>query len=125
MKHFNAKAGDKQYLVEAEVIVCGEDLNICIGGGEVCHIGASALAVPRKSLADEGNKSASVSVLCVTGHKEDELARKTALELAALFQCKVNVTVGMHIDRATPKDIQILSANYEKVIDAVKGKISF
>ncbi len=110
-------------MVEAEVTICGEDLNVCIGGGGGYHIGASALAIPRKSLANEGNNSASVSVLCVTGHKEDELARKAALELAVAFQCKVNVTVGMHIDRATQKDIQTLSSNYEQVLDEIKKKI--
>ena len=70
MKHFNIKAGEKQYIVEADVIICGKDLNVCIGGGEVQHIGASALAIPRKSLANEEKNSASASVICVVGHKD-------------------------------------------------------
>lgn len=124
MKHFNIKIGEKQYIVEAEVIICGKDLNVCIGGGEAHHIGASALAIPRKSLKNGENNSASVSVLCVVGHKEDELARKAAIELSTLFQCKVNVTVGMHIDNATKGDIQVLFENYIILLDEIKQKIS-
>lgn len=124
MKHFSIKAGERQYAVEADVIICGKDINICIGGGEVYHIGASALAVPRKSLADGESNSASASVLCAVGHKEDELARKSALELSALFHCKVNITVGMHIEHATKEDIRVLSENYEAVLKKVKEEIA-
>jgi len=123
MKHFCISVGKKQFIVEAEVIICGKDLNICIGGGEAYHIGASALAIPRKSLEDEEANSSSASVLCVIGHKEDELARQAALELSSLFQCKVNVTLGMHIDHATKEDIQILYENYKIVLHEIKQEM--
>lgn len=123
MKHFSVEAGQNQYRVEAEVNICGKDLNVCIGGGEAYHIGASALAIPRKSLANEEETSASASVFCVVGHKEDELARKTALELSTLFGCIVNVTVGIHIDDATKEDIKLLSANYEIIVNEIKEKL--
>lgn len=125
MNRFNINIGENQYKVEAEVIICGKDLNVCIGGGESYHIGASALAIPRRSLANEEESSSSASVLCVVGHKEDELARKTALELSALFECRVNVTIGMHIDHAAKEDIKIMSKNYEMLICKIKEKISF
>jgi hypothetical protein len=124
IRRFHVQADQWPHGVEAEVILCGDDLSVYIGGGLTYHIGATALAVPRKSLADAESTSASASVLCVVGHKEDELARKAALKLAAWLQRTVNVTVGMHMDRATPADIQILSENYEKVLAEIKAKLA-
>lgn len=121
--HFNVKVGEPPHLVEAEVVVAGDDLNLYIGGGQRYHIGAVALAVPRKSLASDAN-SASVSVLCVVGHKEDEIARQAALELAASSGCNVNVAVGMHIDQATQADIQVLFENFQKVLSKIKENLS-
>ncbi len=124
MEHFNIRAGENKYVVEADVVICGKDINICIGGGEVYHIGASALAIPRKSLADKEGNSASASVLCVVGHKEDELARNASLELSTLFQCRVNITVGMHIEHATKDDIKALYKNFERVLYIIKDRVS-
>jgi hypothetical protein len=67
--------------------------------------------------------SASASVLCVTGHKEDLLARTAAIELAADFKCRVNVTVGLHIDGATAEDVRLLNENYCASLDEVKTYI--
>lgn len=105
--------------MEAICIVCGSDINLCISGGEEYHIGASALAVPRPSLSDENNWSASASVMCVTGHKEDELARESALRLSSFFHCRVNVTAGIHVNKASSQDIELILKNYHVVIDKV------
>ncbi len=123
IRHFHVQAGQRPHAVEAEVILGGADLNVYIGGGQTYHIGAAALAVPRQSLADTAVHSASASVLCVVGHKEDELARQAALELAAWSQCVVNVAIGLHIDGATPADIRALSENYAKVLAEIKAQL--
>lgn len=123
MQNICLKVGKTPYTVEANIIQCGRDLNICIAGGDTYHIGAAALAIPRPSLADARQTSASVSVFCVTGHKEDELARNTALLLASQLNTRVIVTCGLHIDNATTQDIQILYENYllltNQIIDSL------
>jgi hypothetical protein len=105
--------------VEAVVVSCGPDISVCFGGGEGPHIGAVALGIPRPSLADPSAPSASASVLCVTGHKEDELARSAALELATALGCRVNVSVGLHIDDATPAEIREMAENHRVVLAQV------
>ena len=73
--------------------------------------------MPRESLRGDGEPSASASVLCVTGHKEDELARDTALRFAARMGCRVLVSAGLHIDRAGENDIALLLGNCRVALD--------
>ncbi|MDR0826971.1 MAG: hypothetical protein LBN33_03710 [Desulfovibrio sp.] len=117
-------AGAGQHKVEAMVIACGKDILVALGGGTNCHIGATATAVPRPSLADGAKLSASASVLCVTGHKEDEIARGTALSLASACNCVVTVVAGIHIDGATSEDIAILKRNCECLAARLSKKMS-
>jgi len=124
MRSISVGQGEAPHRVEAAIVFCGPDISVCFGGGEAHHIGAVALGIPRPSLADSSMPSASASVLCVTGHKEDQLARAAALELATLFACRVNVTVGLHVDGATAEDIRLLDENYGAVLSEVKRRIS-
>ncbi len=107
--------------VEAVVVSCGPDISVCFGGGEGPHIGAVALGIPRPSLADPSAPSASASVLCVTGHKEDELARTAALEFATALGCRVSVSIGLHVDDAARDDIVEMAQNHRIVLDRVIG----
>lgn len=117
MFSFTVAAGEGAYRVEALCALAGPDLCLCIAGGESPHIGAAALAVPRESLREGGELSATASVLCVTGHKEDELARQTALRFAARLNCRVLVSAGLHIDRAAERDIALLLDNCRAALD--------
>ena len=83
----------------------GEDLNVSLYGGDEAHIGAVALAVPHAGLHKQEKADASVSVLTVTGHKEDELARKFASAFAIAFNCVVSVSCGIHLENATKQEI--------------------
>lgn len=124
MEQLSFEAGEGVYRVEATVTLCGSDLSVCICGGDTPHIGAVALASPRMSLADKEKTSASASVICVTGHKEDELAREAALELSTLFKCQAVVAAGIHIDNATGDDIKVLWKNYEAIMSMAKEGLS-
>ena len=103
--------GAQEYLLEAVAVRCGDDLTVVIGGGEKQHIGAVAVGVPCPGLV-----SSSASVLCLTGHKEDLLARKAALELARMLGHTVTVTVGLHIDDASAEAIAMLEANFQELL---------
>jgi hypothetical protein len=80
-------------------------------GGDVPHIGAVAMAIPRPSLAARGRRSATTSVFAVVGHKEDELARRMAAGLARQLGVITVVVAGIHIARATTADIRAVVRN--------------
>ena len=115
--------GHESHRVEAGAFLLGNDIVVVIGGGTKWHIGAVALAVPRSSLADPSQVSASASVLCVTGHKEDDLARSAALFLASTLKRTVTVVVGIHIDQASGEDINIVTANCHAAIERLQEKL--
>jgi hypothetical protein len=111
------RSGEGKHQVALHVVRLGEDLCLCFGGGEQPHIGAVALATPRESLRGTGERSASASVLCVTGHKDDELARALALRAASRLGRMVVVTVGLHVEAAGPEDIALLRGNCEAALE--------
>lgn len=116
--------GTGDHRVEVVAFICGKDIVVVIEGGTRYHIGAVALAIPRPSIADPGKISASASVLCVTGHKEDELARNTALQIASTLNCTVTVIAGVHIDKANAQNISELMDNCTYAIKNLMDKIS-
>lgn len=79
----------------------GNDLNLSIFGGQRAHIGCTVLAVPRLSLTGTG-RSATVSTLNRTGHKDDVVASAVAHRVAAELDCAVSCSCGIHIDNASP-----------------------
>ena len=124
MKEISLNAGEGKYQVCLHALFCGKDVSICIFGGDVPHIGAVAVAVPRRSLIGDASHSASASVICITGHKEDELARNTALRLSSKLLCNVTVSAGVHIDNASMDDITILSINIEELMKNMIDKFN-
>ena len=123
MRSFSVSAGEGAHRVEILCALLGPDVCLCIGGGQKPHIGAAALAVPRESLRCDGGSSASASVLCVTGHKEDELAREAALRFAARVGGRVLVSAGIHIDQAEERDILLLMDNCRAALDLALAKM--
>lgn len=121
MRDFYVSAGMGIGQVKALVVIVGQDIAVVFGGGEQAHIGASALAVSRPSLAAEQDISSSASVICVTGHKEDQLARAAALRLSAKFACVVNVAVGLHIQQASTGEIEKLVSNFRDCLKSVEA----
>lgn len=119
MKLAEYRLDDGKYGMQATVTICGEDVSVQICGGELHHIGAVALAVPRPSLADADKTSASVSVLCVTGHKDDEFARMAADIFASRTGRLAVVSVGIHIDGAVREDILRLRDNFMRLVEDI------
>ena len=119
MQTVTLSEGDKPYTVTACVVLCGKDIAVVIGGGEASHIGAAALASPRPSLKNTAEISASASVLCRLGHKDDLPAREAALRLASKFNTNVAVTAGLHIDDADSDDIAKLQHNFQQILEAI------
>jgi hypothetical protein len=75
----------------------GDDICIIVSGGRR-HIGAVALSVARPSLKGDGTNSSSTSVLAMTGHKDDAVAKYISEHLANNLNKNVVVICGIHYD---------------------------
>ena len=111
--------GREKYKIEAILIDSGRDLTLWIGGGTSPHVGAIALGIPRPSLEDPDITSTSVSVLCLTGHKEDDWARKLAHHLAKEFNKPIVVTLGIHIDNITQVEMELIRESFDNLVEQV------
>jgi hypothetical protein len=110
------------YDLTASVRWIGPDLLVAIWGGEKPHIGAVAVAQPRPSLKDPGVTSATSSVICYVGHKEDELVKAASEILAATLNTQVVVTAGIHWDKLDPQGIRKIIQNSEILVDKILEK---
>lgn len=109
--------------VNLQAVAVGNDYTIIISGGELPHIGACAVAQPRPSLQDPESVSASTSVICIMGHKEDLLARFVAEKIASRLNCVVTVNCGVHIDNANKQQIQTIQQLVNTLIDRFLGSL--
>lgn len=121
---FVVKTKERAYNLSAGIKWIGSDLLVAIWGGIKPHIGATAVAQPRPSLNNPNVVSATASVICFPGHKEDGLAKATSEILAATLNTKVVVTAGMHWDDISPQGIEAVIKNSEILIGLVLERIS-
>jgi hypothetical protein len=120
---FRVKTDEGAYDLEASVRLIGNDLLVAIWGGEKPHIGAVSVAQPRPSLKDPNITSATASVFCFVGHKEDELAKAASEILAAAMNTQVVVTAGIHWDNISKEGIQKVIRNSEILIDLILDRL--
>lgn len=102
------------YRVEGLLQRLGRDLVLTLWGG-VSHVGAVAMAQPRPSLADPSRRSATASVFCYVGHKEDGVVKETSERLAAALDAKVVVVAGLHWDNLPPEGIEQVKRNVDRL----------
>jgi hypothetical protein len=116
---FTIQTREGEYDLTASVRRIGPDLLVAIWGGEKPHIGAIAIAQPRPSLKDPAVTSATASVFCYVGHKEDELAKAAAEILAATLKTNVVVTAGIHWDNLPPEGLERVIRNSEILVEMI------
>ena len=121
---FVIKTNEGAYDLEAHVRLIGNDLLVAIWGGEKPHIGAVSVAQSRPSLRDPDATSATASVFCFVGHKEDELAKAASEILAAALTTHAVVTAGIHWYNITKEGIQKVIQNSEILVDLILEKIA-
>ncbi|MEJ2100132.1 MAG: hypothetical protein P8X68_09155 [Desulfobacterales bacterium] len=119
---FTTRTKTGAYDLTANVRRIGEDLLVAIWGGEKPHIGAVAVAQPRASLKDPDVNSATASVICYVGHKEDELAKASAEIIAAALNTRVVVTAGIHWDNLDQNGIETVLKNSKTIVEMVLEK---
>ena len=123
-KYLSLTEGVPPYHVLAEANSIGDDLVVMISGGEKPHVGAVAIGIPRSSLANPENISATASVFALVGHKEDDLARIMARKLAASLQRNVVVTVGIHVDQILPEGIGSIEQSCRNILEELINQLS-
>jgi len=121
---FNVKTNEGACDLAASVRLIGQDVLVAIWGGEKPHIGAVAVAQPRPSLKDPEITSATASVICLPGHKEDELAKAVSEILAAALNTPVVVTAGIHWDNISEEGIQKVIENSKTLVDLILERIA-
>ncbi len=121
LKTINFNYGSGAFQIKAVVISCGHDLVVAIGGGTRPHTGAVAVAASHSSLKDPNRLTATASVIAVTGHKEDQIARAAAIRLAKALGTNVTVCAGLHIDDASPEGIERLINNFNALIGQIEA----
>lgn len=112
-----------EFDLSAGVRRIGDDILVAIWGGTRPHIGAVAAAQPRPSLNDPDVTSATASVICYLGHKEDELAKMAAETVAAALRTNVVVTAGIHWDNLSENGIGRVVENSRTLVDLVLRRI--
>ena len=93
----------------------GEDVLICLEGGNAPHIGCVVQAVPRPSLTGDGTTSATASVLNLTGHKDEFLCRKLAEQVCSMADVVTVCTGGVHLDHIKEKQIRELMCAMDEI----------
>lgn len=100
----------------------GKDLCVIVSGGDSPHIGSVTLSIPRPSLTDSNNNSATTSVLNLLGHKDDEAARYVSHILSSRLNKNVVVTCGIHVDNITSEEINVTIGLLKELTDMLIEK---
>lgn len=102
----------------------GNGLSCFISGGTRPHVGGVALASPGAVLEGKALSHCDLWVSTVPGHKDAEVASAVARKLClATGEC-VSVTAGIHVDDATPDEIQALSDGCMDAVEAFLAQYS-
>ena len=120
---FSLRTNTGRFDVNAHCRIIGRDILVAVWGGEKPHIGAVAVAHPRASRINPGKTSATASVICLSGHKEDDLARRMAIQLASDLNTHVVVTAGVHWDNLSPDGIRQVLENCESLTRMILQRI--
>lgn len=108
-----------EHFIEVGVSRIGNDILLCLEGGTKPHVGCVVQAVPRLSLTGDGSRSATASVLNLTGHKDEYLCRQLAEKISSNLGTVVVCTGGFHIDNMTKEQIKEVL----QVVNEIGGEI--
>ncbi|SFG00807.1 hypothetical protein SAMN05660649_00453 [Desulfotomaculum arcticum] len=114
---YHSKAGSASFNVEIMVTQTPSGVIVQLLGGDKPHIGATVISHPRPSLALEGQISCNTIVIPELGHKEDELAKPLAENIAVALNCTVVMIAGIHIDNAGKFEINEINKICKQLVD--------
>ncbi|UCE35571.1 MAG: hypothetical protein JSV40_06655 [Deltaproteobacteria bacterium] len=121
---FRIKTTEEAYNLEGFVKEIGQDVLVAIWGGERPHIGAVAVAQPRPSLRDQSVVSATASVFCYVGHKDDVIAKEAAERLSAALNRNTTVAAGIHWDNIDEAGVKTIVENSRQLVNMILDHMS-
>lgn len=125
MKEYRIIIGQKsRERIELKAFACGMDYSVTICGGSRYHIGATALGCAKPGKDEIPKNEATVRVISVPGHRDDEVAKWAGKYLATELECNVSVSVGIHIDNASQEEINVLIINCRKACRTLVEEVS-
>lgn len=108
MFQITKKVGRAELILDAKKI--GDDCLLTLTGGEE-HAGAVAVG-----LFDEKTQRSSSSVICLPGHRDEQIALQGARQVSKTTRNTSVFIVGIHIEDITPEEIKdIVSVSGEMV----------
>ncbi|CCO06972.1 hypothetical protein [Desulforamulus hydrothermalis] len=117
IKNLSVTVGEGRYRVELYAGITADGVVCQLYGGTKPHVGAVVLSLPRPSLQNSRLISCNSSVLPRLGHKDDEIAKPLAEELARQLNQPVVLVAGLHIDEATAEEIQLLCRHCRQAVE--------
>jgi hypothetical protein len=93
--------GRGKYKVWLKSEKIGDDLVFFLGGGERSHIGGVVIAEPGKK----------IKVVRLTGHFDDIVLLPIAKAACKKYKTKVVAIGGVHVEKATKEEIDLLVEN--------------
>ncbi|OFW52835.1 MAG: hypothetical protein A2163_04370 [Actinobacteria bacterium RBG_13_35_12] len=105
----------KSKKIEFLLLEIGNDLIFIISGGDLPHIGAISVGIPRPSLKNPDQLSSTISTYVFTGHKDDIIGNKIANEISKRTEKKVVVIAGIHFNHLSERDIKLVVKKSEVI----------
>jgi len=114
---FELVQGEGRHEVRLRALATGGNgLVVFITGGELPHLGGTALAaLPPQSSG--GLSHCDTWDITLPGHKDKELARECARKICIAVGEPVSVNVGIHADQASGEDIMYFCGQAEKLVE--------
>lgn len=131
--------GEGKYRININALVTADGISVNMTGGEKPHVGGVALSVPRPSLANricgddlavseasaiKGKVSCDTWLTPVPGHKDIHVAGPASEQITRATGEKTVVVAGVHIDNASPEELQLLLENAQKATGLLLDKIN-
>lgn len=117
MKTIHASAGDGRYTVHVDAFSTeGKGLCTFLYGGEIPHNGGTVVAVPRlkSNSTHDHDFTADIWISAVPHHKDTEIAVPIAKLMAVQLNEPISLTAGIHIDKASREEINLLCQNCQE-----------
>lgn len=109
--------------LEVSAAFVGEDILVCLQGGERPHLGCVVQTEPRESLTGDGSVSATSSVLNYPGHKDEVVCRYVAEKISRELKRRVVCTGGFHKDGINVDEIWEVQMAVEVVTEKLVGRL--
>lgn len=109
--------------LEINAAFAGEDVLVCLQGGDRPHLGCVVQTEPRESLTGDGSVSATSSVLNYPGHKDEVVCRYVAEKISRELNKRVICTGGFHKDGITVEEIREVQRAVEKAAEKVVARL--